>query len=473
MTVPTWLSGVTVVLGLAIPALSAAEVTTERVSIGSGSEEGNNQVLAAVPRGDGAMIALIDDSSNFPPNNPDNAHLNTEVFIRDRAAGTLTGLEVHSDSSVSGHMPIRFTRDGSTLIYGVGDMAISVWAYRMADGDNSRVSLDSSYHEALMTASATGRYVVTMVMDESATSYHAVTVIDRTTPSRETFEIASGETLIGNAAISENGRIVAYSVYPSTGSTTTVHIRDRSTNLTATILSAGQVSLSDDGRWLAYTDVHTVPSQVQLADLSTGTTRLVSATSSGSPGNGDSYTPAISGDGAAVAFVSKASNLVAGDANGHADVFRFDRAAGTMHLMSVSSAGVAANGDSSSPSVNRDGTVVAYLSDASNLVAGDTLGIIDAFVGTAAISSASSSGTTTGSGTGTTTGSGSGTGTTSGTGTGGSTDGTTGSSTGTSGDTGGTASSTRSDDSGGCGLGGMAAATATALMVGWMRRRFA
>ena len=38
-------------------------------------------------------------------------------------------------------------------------------------------------------------------------------------------------------------------------------------------------------------------------------------------GNGDSYWPAVSGDGSSVAFVSEATNLVRNDTNGSADAF--------------------------------------------------------------------------------------------------------------------------------------------------------
>ena len=56
-------------------------------------------------------------------------------------------------------------------------------------------------------------------------------------------------------------------------------------------------------------------------------TRRVSVGSGGAQANGDSYEPAISADGRYVAFSSDASNLVAGDTNGATDVFVRDRVA--------------------------------------------------------------------------------------------------------------------------------------------------
>jgi hypothetical protein len=54
-----------------------------------------------------------------------------------------------------------------------------------------------------------------------------------------------------------------------------------------------------------------------------GVTRRVSVSSRGAQGNNISarYAPSVSGDGRYVAFVSDASNLVPGDTNGTTDVF--------------------------------------------------------------------------------------------------------------------------------------------------------
>jgi TolB protein len=81
---------------------------------------------------------------------------------------------------------------------------------------------------------------------------------------------------------------------------------------------------------------------------------------------------ALSSDGKLVAFASRATNLVAGDANGRMDIFVRDRTAGTTERVSVTSAGLEANGDSWLPAISADGRYVAFASRASNLVPGDT-----------------------------------------------------------------------------------------------------
>ena len=65
----------------------------------------------------------------------------------------------------------------------------------------------------------------------------------------------------------------------------------------------------------------------------------LSVSSSGEQGDAGSYGPAISGDGSITAFVSNASNLVAGDANGRCDTFVRDTSSGETTRVSVTVAG--------------------------------------------------------------------------------------------------------------------------------------
>ena len=97
-------------------------------------------------------------------------------------------------------------------------------------------------------------------------------------------------------------------------------------------------------------------------------------------GNGSSFAPAVSADGFVVAFTSAANNLVPGDTNGKLDVFTCDRRSGAIEIISVSSAGVLGNGDSILPAISFDGRFVAYKSLASNLVPNDHNNTVDVFV---------------------------------------------------------------------------------------------
>jgi Tol biopolymer transport system component len=121
-------------------------------------------------------------------------------------------------------------------------------------------------------------------------------------------------------------------------------------------------------------------SDVFVRDVDAGTTRLVSVDSSGGPANDTSYMGAISADGNVVAFSSAATDLIVADQNGRQDVFVRNLSTGTTTLVSVSTTGVPGNSDSLSPAVSSDGRYVAFVSYASNLVLGDDNGTYDVFV---------------------------------------------------------------------------------------------
>lgn len=116
-------------------------------------------------------------------------------------------------------------------------------------------------------------------------------------------------------------------------------------------------------------------------DLSVPGIHLISTASDRTQAdNGVPYAPALSGNGRYVAFESAASNLVAGDTNGISDVFVKDTVTGSTTRVSVASNGTQANLGSRTPALSFDGRHVAFVSDATNLVPGDTNGFDDVFV---------------------------------------------------------------------------------------------
>jgi Tol biopolymer transport system component len=122
-------------------------------------------------------------------------------------------------------------------------------------------------------------------------------------------------------------------------------------------------------------------SRVLVHDRSTGATKVVNATGGGEPANGASVSPVLTADGRYLAFASDATNLVPGDNNLFRDIFVRDLRTGKTERVSVHSNGTeAANGHSSHPSISADGRFVAFESAAINLVGGDTNGLIDIFV---------------------------------------------------------------------------------------------
>jgi Tol biopolymer transport system component len=119
---------------------------------------------------------------------------------------------------------------------------------------------------------------------------------------------------------------------------------------------------------------------VFVKDLKTGAIQRVSTSASGGEGNGNSGSPVFSPDGSKVAFRSAASNLVPGDTNKSDDVFVKDLTTGAITRVSTNASGRQGNGWSAVGAFSPDGTKFAFWSLASNLVAGDTNGKADVFV---------------------------------------------------------------------------------------------
>ena len=86
--------------------------------------------------------------------------------------------------------------------------------------------------------------------------------------------------------------------------------------------------------------------------------------------SGSAELPAMSSDGSVIAFQSVASDLVAAglDTNNRADIFVYDKNTNNTEIVSVDSAGQLSNGHSITPSISANGRFVAFVSSATNLV---------------------------------------------------------------------------------------------------------
>jgi Tol biopolymer transport system component len=155
---------------------------------------------------------------------------------------------------------------------------------------------------------------------------------------------------------------------------------------------SGGVALSADGRFVAFESwaSNLVPGDTNGAwdafvhDRRTGKTTRVSVTSRGAQSGGSicciSTPPRISADGRFVAFQSEASDLDPFDLNESSDVFVHDLLRHKTRRVSRTAAGGQAIGPSFSPALSADGRLVAFTSEARNLVPGDTNGVSDIFV---------------------------------------------------------------------------------------------
>lgn len=152
-------------------------------------------------------------------------------------------------------------------------------------------------------------------------------------------------------------------------------------------------ALSPDGTKVAfcYTDSSIVGGsdastwQVYLKDLVTGGISRISENAGHTAGNKDSVSPlAFSADGTRLAFISDASNLVSNDTNGVSDVFVKDLTSGQIQRASTAAGGVeSASGADKYHALAFDpnnSNFLAFSSDASDLVLGDTNKHTDVFV---------------------------------------------------------------------------------------------
>jgi len=185
--------------------------------------------------------------------------------------------------------------------------------------------------------------------------------------------------------LAPDGRFVVFKAVPGAGSP--VHVIQGNVGsgpgsvlATNSHLSTAP-SLSRDGRWLAFEE----NGHVYLRDLESETNILIST--SGAlvpPARGTSHTPVVSGDGGHVAFVSSATDLVPGTTIGTTNTFHLyvrNVSAGITRLVTVTTNGRPAPiSAATQPLISHDGTRVAFDTDVATLVAGDNNNAYDVFL---------------------------------------------------------------------------------------------
>ena len=173
----------------------------------------------------------------------------------------------------------------------------------------------------------------------------------------------------------------------------------QSSTTTAAAGSSTPFGISLDGRYVTFesdaadllapgADNNGARDVFQWDRVSGAITLASHAVGSTAPGNAESFAPAASDDGSVVAFASDATNLIAGqvDRPGIPDVFVWSRSTGEVRLVSrVWNAPAQAVADFSMPTdVSADGEYVLFHSGASNLMPGDFGPMEQAFLWSAA-----------------------------------------------------------------------------------------
>ncbi|HMJ75216.1 MAG TPA: DUF4214 domain-containing protein, partial [Iamia sp.] len=204
-------------------------------------------------------------------------------------------------------------------------------------------------------------------------------------------------------AVSDDGKLVAFTSHANnlvpgdTNFAPDVFVRDWQAGTTTRVslgddgqanLGSGSPSLSQDGRYVAFTSDATnlvggdtnQSTDVFWRDRQLHSTYRVSVDALGGQAEGASGHPAISGDGAVVTFESTAPDLDGTPANATSDIFQRWIADGTTNQVGRAPTQGTAKGGATRPATTWDGRVVAFLSTGNDLVAGDTNGLPDAFV---------------------------------------------------------------------------------------------
>ena len=422
----TMVAGLAAVVQIAGPAAAAAPAArTERVSVSSAGAQGDAPTIAGDLSADGRYLVFESAAATLVPGDTNETE---DIFLRDRRTNVTTRISVSAtgqQSNGSSGSPqisadgryVTFVSYASNLVANPRpEIGYDVYLFDRLAGTLDRITETPDGQPAdgdsyTPSISADGRYVT---FETYATNLIPgvgggnVVVYDRTTDRLSPVNVAADGTATGSGSfspsISANGRYVAFVSYATdlapgdTNGTGDIYVRDlvAGTTVRASVADDDQEiagesrggEVSDNGRYVTFwsDDSTLVPgdtngvADVFVRDLRAGTTRLVSTAPGGAPAAGPSDQPTITPNGRYVVFNSAATDLVAGDTNGFTDVFRTDLQTGTTTLVSRRTDGTQGDNDSINPAVTPNGKLIAYGSDATNLVAGDTNHQTDLFV---------------------------------------------------------------------------------------------
>ncbi len=414
------------VLCVFLGAASAFAAVTERESVSSTGEEGNNESGYSSVSADGRFVAFESFAKNLVAGDTNDRF---DAFVRDRLTGYVERVSVSSAGAQAdgGNMGasispdgryVAFYSDATNLVADDTNGVSDVFRHDRETGITERVSVSSTGEQgngdcAYPTMSADGRYVAFQSMSSNLDAGDAngdKDVFLRDMVGGTTLRISNNLAgMAGNGTssrpyISSDASCVAFGstasdlVSDDTNGNKDVFVFDTGTvsiecvSVSSTGAQGNSTSepgvMSADGRYVAFQSIASTlvggdtnaAFDVFLHDRLTGITELVSVSSSGEQGNLGSYEPGISADGRYLAFKSFATNLVPGDTNGTLDAFFRDRISGATERVSVSSTGEQSNAECHGIRMSADGGCVTYWSVATNLVPGDTNGLADTFL---------------------------------------------------------------------------------------------
>jgi Tol biopolymer transport system component len=368
------------------PATGLVDVTDSGASCSAG-------VFSALVSANGQYVVFTTTSTDLTPLHANGGLGVTYVFVRDLATGRTTPVSVNRDGTgISPAGDASITPDGRYVAFASsatdlvgpdpgGPGFTNVYLRDMLLGETILVSQTPSGQRGNnasggsnltpdFSISDDGRYVSFVSMADDL-------VPNDTNHQRDVFvrDVKEGRTIL----VSTNQAGTASGNHDSSYAVMTPDGR----------FVAFRSSSSD----LVPNDINGFRYDIFLRDLQTGTTKLVTANRlDGGSANADADARtqgdlAVSADGRYVAFTSSATDLVAGDGNGlpgsdeGQDVFVRDTVAGATKLVSVNKDGTGSGaGPSGALSMTPDGRFVSFVSAADDLVPNDTNKVQDVFL---------------------------------------------------------------------------------------------
>lgn len=395
-----------------------ATATTVLVSRSAASPTvtANGGAAAMAMSADGNYVAWSSAASDVAAGQPVGPHPHSSLFLYDRIAATnrllVASIAQQSSAYGLGAFPIAFSHDGSLLLFSsdapdvvagqVGSGFRDVFLYDLSSAAVTLVShavgsATTAVSATDATMSADGRYVAF----NGGSSLPRLLVFDRLTGALQD----TGVDGAGTATLSADGRYLAFTssktnLVPGqvdTNFNADVFLFDRVTQTVSLVsrasgsavqtanrpVSAAFLAVSPDGRYVAFISKATdmVPglpaaptvARIFLFDRATAAMKLVAAASFSTlfPTSFPADTLGFGGDGRFLVFHSTAVNVISGQvSHGLGNVFLYELASGNTTLVSAASAGspAAAAGASSNAVMSEDGSVVAFASDAADLV---------------------------------------------------------------------------------------------------------
>lgn len=405
---------------------SAFAATIERVSLSNAGVQGNNFSNGTSISGDGRYVGFHSQASNLVLGDMNN---DIDIFVYDRTTNTIERVSVDSLGNEANNISldqeistdgeyVAFSSLASNLVPNDTNSASDVFVYNRILDITERVSVNNleaegNENSSNASISTNGRFVAFMstatnLVPNDTNNKSDIFVYDRAADNIERVSVdnagVQGNEISHNLEISDSGRYVTFTsdadnlVPDDTNATADIFVYDRTTETIQRVsvngvgiegnASSFSPSISADGRYITYhswaTNLHpadtTAWADVFVFDRLTSAVELVSVSSAGVQSNFESFNASISANGRYVSYGSNASNLVPGVINGESDIYVFDRTTDTIKRLSVNSMGVEGNQLSDSNSISADGRFTAFMSYASNLVAGDTNAQADVFV---------------------------------------------------------------------------------------------